>query len=86
MRTNVVIDDKLLAEAMQCTGITTKKAVIDAALKTLVRLQHQSQIRQLRGQLQWEDNLATLREGRFVMDAPIEYAENEPAGDNHVDR
>jgi Arc/MetJ family transcription regulator len=50
MRTNIVIVDELLAEAMQSTGLTTKKAVIDEALHTLVRLRRQANIRQLRGQ------------------------------------
>ena len=86
MRTNVVIDDELLAEAMRCTGLVTKKAVIDEALSTLVRLRRQTQIRQLRGQLRWEGDLATLREGRFVAEAPISYGKQEPAEDDRVDR
>ena len=38
MRTNVVVDDALINEAMRCTGLTTKRAVIHEALKTLVAL------------------------------------------------
>ena len=34
MRTNIVIDDALLAEALLCTGLSTKKAVIEEALRT----------------------------------------------------
>jgi Arc/MetJ family transcription regulator len=86
MRTNVVIDDELLAEAMRCTGLTTKKAVIDEALNTLVRLRHQSQVRQLRGQLKWEGDLAALREGRFAVAEPAAEAESGLAGANDVDR
>lgn len=61
MRTNVVIDDELLAEAMKYTGLSTKKAVIDEALQTLVRLKSQERIRSLRGQLRWEGDLDALR-------------------------
>lgn len=65
MRTNVVIDDELMAEALETTGLGTKKAVIEEALRTLVRLKKQEQVRSLRGKLQWEGNLSTLREGRL---------------------
>lgn len=66
MRTNVVIDDKLMAEALETTGLETKKAVIEEALRTLVRLKKQEQVRYLRGKLQWEGTLSVLREGRLT--------------------
>jgi Arc/MetJ family transcription regulator len=66
MRTNVVIDDELMAEALESTGLGTKKAVIEEALRTLVRLKRQEQIRSLRGKLQWEGDLGSQREGRFL--------------------
>jgi len=66
MRTNVVIDDELMAEALESTGLNTKKAVIEEALRTLVRLRKQEKVRSLRGKLQWEGDLNTLREGRFT--------------------
>lgn len=66
MRTNVVIDDELMAEAMNSTGLTTKKAVIEEALRTLIRLKAQQDIRHLRGQLNWEGNLDEMREGRLI--------------------
>ena len=66
MRTNVVIDDELMAKALEATGLKTKKAVIEEALRTLVRLKEQEQVRYLRGKLQWEGNLSVLREGRFT--------------------
>lgn len=80
MRTNVVIDDELLAEALRATGLPTKKAVIEEGLRTLVRLKTQAQIRQLRGRLRWEGDLAALRQSRFP---PAEAGPPEPA---HVDR
>jgi Arc/MetJ family transcription regulator len=66
MRTNVVIDDELIAQAMTSTGLTTKKAVIEEALRTLIRLKSQEGVRQLRGQLPWEGNLNEMRESRFI--------------------
>jgi len=65
MRTNVVLDDKLVERAQQLTGIQTKREVIQVALKTLVRLQEQAQTRNLRGKLHWQGDLAELRQGRI---------------------
>jgi Arc/MetJ family transcription regulator len=65
MRTTIVLDDDLVKRAQQLTGIRTKRAVIDAALRTLVRLhQGQSAARELRGKLRWEGDLNESREGR----------------------
>ena len=60
MRIPVVIDDELMAEALEGTGLKTKKAVIEEALRTLVRLKKQEQVRALRGTLEWEGNLSAL--------------------------
>lgn len=72
MRTNVVIDDRLLADAMRYTGLPTKKAVIEEALCTLVRLKAQEQIRKLRGRLRWEGDLAAMRLCRFPSEENIQ--------------
>ncbi len=64
MRTNVVLDDELVAEAMRYTGLTTKKAVVEEALRLLVQLKAQESVRTLRGQLHWEGDLEALRESR----------------------
>ena len=66
MRTNVVIDDELMTAALESTGLRTKRAVIEEGLRTLVRLKQQEQVRSLRGTLQWEADLDSLREGRFL--------------------
>jgi Arc/MetJ family transcription regulator len=66
MRTNIVIDDELMAAALASTGLKTKKAVIEEALRTLVTLKAQERVRSLRGKLQWEGDLGVLREGRFA--------------------
>jgi Arc/MetJ family transcription regulator len=61
MRTNIEIDDKLMAKAMKSSGATTKKAVVDAALRMLVRVHAQTGIRKLRGKVQWEGDLDAMR-------------------------
>lgn len=77
MRTNVVIDDELMAEAIQLSGLSTKKAVIDAALRTFVRLKSQENIRSLRGQLHWEGDLSEMRTSRVIAeDSPINYGDD----------
>ena len=64
MRTNIELDDLLVAKAQQLTGIKTKREVIDTALHTLVRLKEQSSLKSLRGKLHWEGELEELRLGR----------------------
>ena len=64
MRTNVVIDDELMAQPMQHTGLKTKRAVIEEALRTLIRVKSQEQVRSLRGKLRWEGDLSEMRQGR----------------------
>lgn len=66
MRTNIVIDDGLMTEALACTGLETKKAVIEEALRTLVQLRRQGEIRSLRGRLHWQGDLNSLREGQVA--------------------
>lgn len=61
MRTNIVVDDSLMAEALKLTNIKTKKAVVDQALKLLVQVKKQNAIRELRGKLNWEGNLPETR-------------------------
>jgi Arc/MetJ family transcription regulator len=64
-RTNIVIDDRLISEAMRLSGLATKKAVIEAALKLLIQINQQSEIRKLRGKIRWEGNLDESRLGRI---------------------
>ena len=65
MRTNIVLDDALIERARQLTGIKTKRQVIQEALRTLIQLREQSEIRQLRGKLKWEGNLDEQRKSRL---------------------
>ncbi|ADJ29461.1 type II toxin-antitoxin system VapB family antitoxin [Nitrosococcus oceani] len=64
MRTNIVIDDKLMAEALKATGLRTKKEAVEEGLKLLVKRNKQQAIRKLRGKLHWEGDLEELRGGK----------------------
>ncbi|MGD9613890.1 MAG: type II toxin-antitoxin system VapB family antitoxin [Alphaproteobacteria bacterium] len=65
MRTNVEIDDQLIEEAQRLTGLKTKREVVDAALRMLIRVQ-KANILDLAGKVHWEGNLDKSREGRFL--------------------
>jgi Arc/MetJ family transcription regulator len=65
MRTNIVIDDKLMREAMRATGLNTKRAVVEEGLRLLIQVKGQAGIRKLRGRIQWQGNLDELRSGRI---------------------
>ncbi len=61
MRTNIVIDDQLMDEAMRAAGVGTKREAVELGLKTLVRLRRQSDIRRFRGKLAWVGDLDAMR-------------------------
>jgi len=54
MRSNIVIDDKLMSEAVRLSRLKTKKAVVEEGLKLLIRIKKQELIRKLKGKLKWE--------------------------------
>lgn len=61
MRTNIVIDDKLMRETLRATGLKTKREAVELGLQTLLRLSRQAQIRRLRGKLDWQGDLNAMR-------------------------
>jgi Arc/MetJ family transcription regulator len=61
MRTNVVIDDKLMKDALKSSGFQTKKDAIEEGLKLLVRFSRQKEIRRMRGKMRWEGDLDAMR-------------------------
>jgi Arc/MetJ family transcription regulator len=68
MHTNIVVDETLVAEAMDLTGIKTKRQVVDAALRTFVRLRRQRDILDLEGAIPWEGDLNAMRTARYTGD------------------
>ena len=61
MRTNIVIDENLMNDALLATGLKTKKEVVELGLKTLLRLDLQKQIKELKGKLKWDGDLDEMR-------------------------
>jgi Arc/MetJ family transcription regulator len=64
MRTNIVIDDKLMREALRATGLKTKRETVELGLQTLLRLHKQAEIRRFRGKLDWHGDLDAMRRDR----------------------
>ena len=67
MRTNIVIDDKLMEEAMRVSGLSTKKEVVDRALSEFVERHTRKDLRELMGKIQFADNYdyKAMRKGRY---------------------
>lgn len=61
MRTNIEIDDNLMADVLKATGLSTKKEAVELGLKVLIKLNKQASIRAFRGRLKWEGNLEEMR-------------------------
>ena len=61
MRTNIVIDDKLMSDALKATGVKTKREAVELGLRTLLRLSRQVRIRRFRGKLEWQGDLEAMR-------------------------
>ena len=65
MRTNIDIDEQLLADAQAVAGTTTKKATVEHALRELVRRKDRQRVRELLGTVEWTGDLAESRRGRL---------------------
>ena len=61
MRTNIIIDDNLMADALKLTGLKTKREAVELGLKTLIKLKKQENIKSYRGKLRWEGDLDEMR-------------------------
>jgi Arc/MetJ family transcription regulator len=64
MKTNIIIDEKLMQDALEATGLKTQKEAVELGLRTLIRLHKQEAIRGLRGKLLWDGNLDEMRATR----------------------
>ena len=61
MRTNVVIDDKLMSRALRSSGCRTKRSAIETGLRLLVQVNSQKALRSLKGKITWEGDLEDMR-------------------------
>jgi Arc/MetJ family transcription regulator len=64
MRTNIDIDDELMKQAMRHSSVSTKKGMVEAALRLWLATHRQASIRRHRGKVDWSGNLATSRKSR----------------------
>lgn len=64
MRTNIVIDDKLMRDVLRASGLKTKREAVEEGLRTLLRLKQQEGIRTFRGKLAWTGDLDQMRRDR----------------------
>ena len=64
MRTNIDIDDTLMAQAQKASGQATKKKTVEQALRLMIRLRRQREVGVAFGKYHWRGNLARSRKGR----------------------
>jgi Arc/MetJ family transcription regulator len=64
VRTNIVIDDKLMRDTLRTTGLKSKREAVEQGLRTLLLLSRQAQIRRFRGKLPWQGDLSAMRSDR----------------------
>lgn len=77
MRTNIDIDDALMAETMRVTGQTTKKGAVEEAMRRAIRNQElKDTLERLRG-IGWDGDLDAMREGRAFHEDGRPYDETE---------
>lgn len=61
MRVEFEIDDKLMREALQVTGLKTERKVVEEGLRTLLKIKAQAELRDLRGKADWRGDLDSMR-------------------------
>jgi Arc/MetJ family transcription regulator len=61
MRTNIVIDDRLMSRALKSSGHRTKRAAVESGLRLLIQMDSQQKLRGLKGRVAWEGDLGDLR-------------------------
>ncbi len=64
VRTNIVLDSKLVQAGLKATGIKTRRELVDFALRELLRHKQQKKLLALKGKVTWEGDLAGMRAGR----------------------
>jgi len=61
MRTNIIINDTLMKDALNSSGLKTKKEAVEAGLRLLIQFNTQKELKKLRGKISWEGNLDEMR-------------------------
>jgi Arc/MetJ family transcription regulator len=65
-RTNIVLNEDLVAQGLQLTGLKTRRQLVDHALHEMVRHRRQKEILSLKGKIDWQGDLSTLRRKRVL--------------------
>ncbi len=63
-RTNVVLEEDLIEAGLELTGLRSRRALIDYALRQLLRRESQRKILELKGKVRWEGDLSSMRQKR----------------------
>jgi Arc/MetJ family transcription regulator len=66
MRTNIDIDEKLMADAQKASGFATKKQTVEEALRLMVKLRRQQEVSTAFGKYRWRGDLGRSRASREV--------------------
>ncbi len=61
VRTNIVVDEKLMAAALETTGLKTRRDLVDFALRDLLRRRSQRALMELEGSVRWHGDLDAMR-------------------------
>ena len=64
LRTNIVLDRRLVEAGLQATGLRTRRELVDFALRELLRHKQQKKLLELKGNVAWEGDLEAMRVGR----------------------
>ena len=70
MRTNIEIDDKLMAAAMRAGDFSSKREAVEEGLKLIARRKNYARILALGGQVMWSDDAGTNAAARAAHSAP----------------
>ena len=61
METNIVIGDRLMADVLQATGLTSQQEAVELGLKTLIKIKQQERIKAFKGKLKWDGDPEEMR-------------------------
>ena len=64
VRTNIVLDRKLVEAGLKATGLKTRRQLVDFALRERLRHKQQKKLPPLKGKVTWEGDFETMRSAR----------------------
>lgn len=70
VRTNIVLDSRLVEAGLKATGLKTRRELVDFALRELLRRDQQKKLLALKGKVEWEGDLDEMRTARGLIEQP----------------